>query len=250
LEQRPYCDQIHGLFTGNPQYDYKIEEFIDPPPLPDVKAENTPPPEDEQAEDDEENGGAGEEDEEGNDDEDGGGQGQDDDEKGVEGGDDENGDNDQSLSKKPKVPQKIRRIIAVKELTRLAAFVSDIEQLCRIVPRGHYLLEHDKLVKNQFFQGLSLQNAGKLTQYLHARPRMEKPKLNTTFTDCFDCLDPIIDDIPQGVWTIKHEPLLDLIVGANLLYPGFNYYHKAQTPTFGQYYFGTGERNLNLCFML
>jgi len=62
-----------------------------------------------------------------------------------------------------------------------------------------------------------------------------------------DFLDIVDEDILKGSWSLQATPQ---VVIRNLLWPGFFFYHIPGTPTFGHCYFGSGDKNVNLGFML
>jgi radial spoke head protein 9 len=142
----------------------------------------------------------------------------------------------------------------LREASRLAAFIEDVDYNCRLAPRGALILdEHSNVVPNRTFEGLTKSEAGKLSNYFHARPSSNEKKslLEKEGTNLdVDFLDSVVKDIPQGVWVFKYDPLLQLVTAFNLLYEGFVFYHKPGTPIYGQSYFGSGERNDDLCFLL
>eukprot|EP00906_Rhabdomonas_costata_P038991 RCo055194 len=242
--QRIYCSKLRGVFFGNPQYEYKIEEPVPEPPAPEPSAEAEQPAdvpaspsavEEDEAEEKEEGDEGSPED----------GNGEEEGEEGEEEGG-EDGDEDG----KPKKPEKKKkRVIAFQETVRLSYFIEQVEYTCSVVPRGAYLLnELGVVIPNKFFEGLSWHAAGKLSQYCHTRRALSGAARRSE--DPFDFMETIDGDVPGGVWSVKFEPLLNLVVGSNLLYPGFTFYHRPESSEYGQFYFGDGQQNLDLCFML
>jgi radial spoke head protein 9 len=146
--------------------------------------------------------------------------------------------------------------ITVKEEDRLALVV---EKLCHdvvIVPRGAYKRDMDGLVQpNRMFEGLSPTEATRFTSYLHFR---EPELLNTKsllekadLDPALDFLDPIDSDIPAGgAWSMQQENGGQLIVFRSLHWLGFTFFHTPLTKSYGYIYVGTGEKNLDLPFML
>lgn len=239
--QRVYCSKLRGVFFGNPQYEYKIEEPVpEPPPveptpgsdLDSGKSEEAAPAAEEPTEEDE------------------------DEEKPEDGAEEETPEEEQEAAEdeedegKPKKPEKKKmRVIAFQETVRLSYFIEQVEYSCSVVPRGAYLLnEKGAVIPNKFFEGLSSVAAGKLSQYCHTRPLITAETQKSE--DPFDFMETIDADVPGGVWTLKFEPVMSVVVGSNLLYPGFTFYHRPGTPDYGQFYFGDGQQNLDLCFML
>ncbi|XP_011932631.1 PREDICTED: radial spoke head protein 9 homolog [Cercocebus atys] len=104
------------------------------------------------------------------------------------------------------------------------------------------------------FLGLSLSEAKKLSSYFHFREPVELK--NKTLLEKAD-LDPSLDfmdslehDIPKGSWSIQMERGNALVVLRSLLWPGLTFYHAPRTKHYGYIYVGTGEKNMDLPFML
>jgi len=235
--QAEYCKQLRGVLIGNPQYEYKIEELVPDIPIAEDKIEAADhTPKEDEAKDDDEAEEEEQEEEDKPEDEEAAEEDAPAEEEAVE------EEAPKKVDKKPK-----KQIVSIQETTRLAFFVEQVDFNCSCVPRGAYLLnESDMVVPNKFFEGLSDHDAGKLSSYCHTRPMQNAQK----GTDCFDFMDTLDQDVPRGVWTLKFEPILGLVVGANLLYPGLTFYHKPSSNTYGQYYFGDGQQNFDLPFML
>eukprot|EP01002_Notosolenus_urceolatus_P007706 NODE_3056_length_987_cov_18.988273_g2554_i0.p1 GENE.NODE_3056_length_987_cov_18.988273_g2554_i0~~NODE_3056_length_987_cov_18.988273_g2554_i0.p1 ORF type:complete len:280 (-),score=72.90 NODE_3056_length_987_cov_18.988273_g2554_i0:96-935(-) len=145
-------------------------------------------------------------------------------------------------------------LITVPESVRLAYVVGDIDHHCRLAPRGAFQKDpHGNVVQNPTYVGLSHNDAGKLGSYFHLRPYdIDSEGLLATehLQKSLHFLEPISSDIPQGIWSLRLEPVSNLVVAANLLYEGFVFYSKPGAPQFGQYYFGDGTKNDDLPFML
>ena len=72
-----------------------------------------------------------------------------------------------------------------------------------------------------------------------------------TYNHLSDCLAPLSEDCPQGIWTVKYDATLGVVSVQNLFYPGSLFYYVPESANrFGQLYFGTGERCLDVCFQL
>ncbi|XP_014786874.1 radial spoke head protein 9 homolog isoform X2 [Octopus bimaculoides] len=143
----------------------------------------------------------------------------------------------------------------VKEEDRLASVVLDIDDDVRIVPRGSFMYTPTgKVVLNPSFKGLFANDASKLYSYMHFRPAVllsKKPIIERSNMDrSLDFMDIIEDDIPKGCWSFQFERGCGMVVIRSLLWPGYTFFTKPGTPKFGSLYFGTGEKNLDLPFML
>ena len=60
---------------------------------------------------------------------------------------------------------------------------------------------------------------------------------------------PQLSVVP-GSWSIQMERGNALVVLRSLLWPGLTFYHAPRTKNYGYIYVGTGEKNMDLPFML
>lgn len=147
-------------------------------------------------------------------------------------------------------------VVMVKEEDRLAIVVENVCRDVSIVPRGAFLRTPvGEVIKNKAFEGLSVTEVSRLSSYFHFRDPIllhQKSLLEQADLDkAIDFLDPIISDIPRnGSWSIQAERGSSLIVLRSLHWLGFTFYHVPNTNIYGYAYFGTGEKNLDLPFML
>jgi len=239
-----YCEQIRGRFWGLPDFEYKVKEEM-PEPDPDVAP--APPPK-EAAEEEEEK----EEEEPADEEED---KGEEEGEGGAEGAEGEGAEDEAAAPKKKK---KRFMLVCTRESTRLAHFVAQHDFHCQVVPHGQYMLTSQdparplSVAVNQTWEGLQPTEADDLASYLHFRPPTGAVAKcpGRVFNSALDFMEGIDTDIPSGVWSLQYDPGLGIVVGKNLLFQGSLFYHRPRTAVFGQYYFGSGQRNLDLCFML
>ncbi|XP_048153884.1 radial spoke head protein 9 homolog [Corvus hawaiiensis] len=143
----------------------------------------------------------------------------------------------------------------IKEEARLIATIEQIDREVGIVPRGAFVKTPlGSVHENRHFEGLSLLEAKKLSSYFHFtepvnlknKTLLEKADLDPST----DFLDSLEHDIPQGSWSIQLEKGGTVVVLRSLLWLGLTFYHVPMTKQFGYVYFGTGEKNLDLPFML
>ncbi|XP_055649051.1 radial spoke head protein 9 homolog [Falco peregrinus] len=107
------------------------------------------------------------------------------------------------------------------------------------------------------FAGLSLMEAKKLSSYFHFtepvnlknKTLLEKADLDPS-TDFLDSLEHDIPTRLQGSWTVQLEKGGTVVVLRSLLRLGLMFYHVPMTEQYGYVCFGTGEKNLDLPFML
>ncbi|KAK3597405.1 hypothetical protein CHS0354_040135 [Potamilus streckersoni] len=145
--------------------------------------------------------------------------------------------------------------INIKEEDRLSSVIADIDEDVRIVPRAAFIktpLAH--VIPNRSFEGLTVSESAKLCNYMHFRhPKLllEKSLLQRANLDkAIDFLDTLEEDIPKGSWSMQFERGSGLLTLRSLLWQGYVFYHIPGTRKFGSVYMGTGEKNLDLPFML
>ncbi|NWR86487.1 RSPH9 protein, partial [Furnarius figulus] len=145
----------------------------------------------------------------------------------------------------------------IKEETRLLATIEQIDKAVGIVPRGAFVKTPlGSVHENRHFEGLSLAEAKKLGSYFHFtepanlknKTLLEKANLDPST----DFLDSLEHDIPhgKGSWSVQVEKGGAVVVLRSLLWLGLTFYHVPMTKQYGYVYFGTGEKNTDLPFML
>ncbi|XP_038032950.1 radial spoke head protein 9 homolog isoform X2 [Anas platyrhynchos] len=145
--------------------------------------------------------------------------------------------------------------LVIKEEDRLIATIDQIDRAVGIVPRGAFVKTPlGSVHENRNFEGLSLTEAKKLSSYFHfTEPSNLKNKTlleKANWDPSTDFLDSLEHDIPPGSWTVQPEKGGAVVVLRSLLWPGLTFYHVPMTKQYGYVYFGTGEKNLDLPFML
>jgi len=167
--------------------------------------------------------------------------------------DDGNGDDDGDDGNKK---SKGKPSVSITEEKRLVRLVQSIDHDTSVVPRGAFVFTADNsVVANTAFQGLNAVEAGSLASYGHLRhaeslPRkslLEREHLSKTL----DFLDTLREDTPNGLsWTLRRDPMSNLVTIRSLLWPGAFAYHVAHTTNYGFVYFGFGEKNIDIGFSL
>ncbi|XP_068816861.1 radial spoke head protein 9 homolog [Capricornis sumatraensis] len=130
-----------------------------------------------------------------------------------------------------------------------------IDKAVAVIPRGAlFKTPFGPINVNRTFEGLSLSEAKKLSSYFHFREPVElknKTLLEKAELDpSLDFMDSLEHDIPKGSWSVQMERGNALVVLRSLLWPGLTFYHAPRTKNYGYIYVGTGEKNLDLPFML
>ncbi|KAK7815525.1 hypothetical protein U0070_005637 [Myodes glareolus] len=146
-------------------------------------------------------------------------------------------------------------VVQIKEETRLVSIIDQIDKAVAIIPRGALFKTPFGVTHvNRTFEGLPLSEIRKLSSYFHFREAidlknktlLEKADLNPSL----DFMDSLEYDIPKGSWSIQMERGNALVVLRSLLWPGLTFYHAPRSKNYGYIYVGTGEKNMDLPFML
>ena len=94
-----------------------------------------------------------------------------------------------------------------------------------------------------------------LKNYFHFRSGYDINQENIvergeTFVDSIDIFDSIAKDTPVGSWSIQAERSGAVSIIKSFLWPGHVFFHAPEEIKWGNFYYGTGQRNANLAFML
>lgn len=124
-----------------------------------------------------------------------------------------------------KVPPK-----ELTEIDRVNYVVNAIETDCQIAPVGAYKMTASHQVRrNEAFKGLTPEQSLSTGSYLHFRNVLDdgKKKQLDLPSAPFDALflEGIKGDQPNGCWNFQHDLGKQTVLGRNLLWPGFNFYH-------------------------
>jgi radial spoke head protein 9 len=141
------------------------------------------------------------------------------------------------------------------EADRLSQILQEIDFDTAAVPKGsHALNEAHMVVPSSDFKGLGLTEAKSLASYVHFRPPTSVACLRalarTDVQFYSNFLDPLKEDLPKGCWAVRQDPAVSLVTLRSLAWPGYVAYHIPGTVKFGGLYFGYGQRNRDLPFIL
>jgi radial spoke head protein 9 len=244
-QQVEFSAQIRGPFMGDPKYEYKLQKDI-PPEEPAAVDPAAKAAEEaalaEKADDEEpleEDGEGGEEGDEAGD--------------AADAAPEEDGEGDEE--KKPVKRRPKFQIITMTEASRLSYFIIEHDRACRLVPRGSVLRGSDNvIVKNRGFKGMTVEEAVQLRNYFkhveHYDLKSNARLFEENFAASRDFLKSVADDVPNGIWALKYDDATGVVTLHNLLFLGSMFYYKSGSPSYGNVYVGTGERNLDMLFML
>lgn len=188
---------------------------------------------------------------------------------------DEDGASDADEDGEEGKPKKRVKKVTIVEEKRLTAVVCDIDENASVVPRGGLMLTAEHAVlDNPSFGGLALADSGKLSSFLHVRqPKVAQKRSmleQAGLSKTLDFLDTLAEDVPKGLrislslprslsltpteisemWSINVDKISGVAVVKSLLWQGSVAYAIAGTSHFGNVYLGTGEKSLDLAFIL
>lgn len=168
--------------------------------------------------------------------------------EGEEGGDAEaeGEEGDAAQADKPK---------KLTEADRLAYVVAEIDGATSVVPKGaHALSEAHTVVTSNSFKGLGLTEAEQLKNYVHFRApssiASQRALARSDVQFYADFLDPLEADLPLGCWVSRRDHSVDLVTLRSLSWPGYIAYHIPNTKKYGGLYYGYGQKNRDLPFLL
>jgi len=144
---------------------------------------------------------------------------------------------------------------SLTELDRLSQVVQEIDFDTAAVPKGAYALSESHLVvPSTDFKGLGLTEAKDLSSYVHFRPPTSVACLRalarTDVQFYKNFLDPLTDDLPKGCWAVRQDPSVSLVTLRSLAWPGYCSFTVPGSNKFGGLYFGYGQKNRDLPFIL
>ncbi|KAE8600135.1 hypothetical protein XENTR_v10013090 [Xenopus tropicalis] len=143
----------------------------------------------------------------------------------------------------------------IKEEVRLTGTIAMIDREAAVAPRGAYIRNPlGQVIVNHSFRGLEVSEGKKLSSYFHFTPSLNPKKKSllekAALDPSIDFLDSLEHDIPRGSWSLQLEQGDSVLILRSLLWLGMTFYHVPLTPLHGHLYIGTGERNLDLPFMI
>lgn len=143
-------------------------------------------------------------------------------------------------------------VFTIKEEERLAAVVHNITGEF-VAPRRAFMKSPEGCVtRNPSYRGLNESETAHMTNWFHFRSTQNKQqdvKQLAHVDPAIDFMDTIEDDIPVGVWSVQNEKGCNVTM-RNLKWVGLIGFAVPNSARFGCAYFGTGEPNYDLPFML
>jgi radial spoke head protein 9 len=139
----------------------------------------------------------------------------------------------------------------VEEVTRLAVMVSMIDMECAMLPAGALVMQPGGKVEGSLtFKGLDYAKATTLKSYVFINQPKEVSVNADAVTASTDFLTPCDEMVPKGALVCKFDESMNVVSWRSLVYEGFVGYSVVGAPMHGYCYFGTGQKNADLAFML
>jgi len=141
------------------------------------------------------------------------------------------------------------------EKHRLSYVVRQIDDNVSIVPRGAYIVTPShRVLKNPAYEGLSHSMSSSLKSFFHFRQPVTLKSIGALerkgLVKATDFLDPIAGDLPFGCWSMKQNASKTCVTLSSLRFPGFHFFSRINSSSFGGAYFGNGIENTDLIFMI
>mmetsp|Transcript_160428 Transcript_160428/g.389570 ORF Transcript_160428/g.389570 Transcript_160428/m.389570 type:complete len:277 (+) Transcript_160428:63-893(+) len=141
------------------------------------------------------------------------------------------------------------------EVHRLAHAVRAIDRDTAVVPRGAFLVTAThNVVRNTGFTGLDSTAGASLDNYFHYREPINLARKTALeragMVQSTDFLDPLSEDAPRGIWAVRVDRAAGVATLRSLSWPGYFFFHELGTGNFGGAYFGYGQANGDIGFMV
>jgi len=139
----------------------------------------------------------------------------------------------------------------VDEVTRLAVMVSTIDTECAMMPAGALIKQPSGNVEDsQTYKGLPYSKAISLKSFVYLNKPKEVSVNADAVTAATDFLASCDDVVPKGALVSKFDEALNVVTWRSLQYEGFFAYTMVGAPMHGYCYFGSGQKNADIAFML
>jgi len=141
--------------------------------------------------------------------------------------------------------------VSVDEITRIAVMVSEIDTSCAMLPAGALIKQPSgKVEDSPTYKGLPYSKATSLKSYVFVNKPKDVSVNADAVTASTDFLTSCDDAVPKGKLVCKFDESTNVVVWRSLEYEGFFGYSMVGGPMQGYCYFGSGQMNPDLAFML
>jgi len=137
------------------------------------------------------------------------------------------------------------------EVTRLAVIVETIDAEAAMAPAGALSMSSTgAVVDNRAYTGIDKPAAMSAAGYVFVNKSRPKDALASSAKKSLDFLVSCDELVPKGALSPTFDEASGSIVVRNLVWPGFMAYTYPGVNYWGYCYFGTGEKNADIAFML
>jgi len=142
--------------------------------------------------------------------------------------------------------------VTVDELLRLAIMVETIDTEAAMCPVGALAMSATgDVAKNPSFSGIDKATAMSASGYVFVNKTKPKDTLAPAAKNALDFLVSCDDFVPKGALCPHYDEATGAVTVRNLVWPGFlAYTFPEMGGMWGYCYFGTGEKNVDIAFML
>jgi len=141
--------------------------------------------------------------------------------------------------------------VTVDEVLRLAVIVETIDNDAAMAPVGALSMSATGAVTgNPVFVGNEKSTAMAAAGYVFINKSKPKDALATPAAKSMNFLASCDDLVPKGALCCSYDEAMSVVTVRNLVWPGFIAYNSPSMPNWGYCYFGTGEKNADIAFML
>ncbi|PRP72787.1 hypothetical protein PROFUN_07687 [Planoprotostelium fungivorum] len=158
----------------------------------------------------------------------------------------EDEEDEENSQKPPESDKKSNKTVIINEEKRLAYLISQIDKDTSVVPRGAFTIGSQHEVReNHSFHGLTVAQSTELAYYFHLRQPEKLPRKTLLEREghvkIIDFADNIAEDVPH---------VTNVVTIRSLLWPGYFAFAVSNSPVYGSVYFGFGEKNDDIGFLL
>ena len=134
---------------------------------------------------------------------------------------------------------------------RLAVMVGTIDSEAAMAPEGALCMTPTgAIAASPAFAGSTKETACSASGYVFVNQKKPVDALATTATKAADCLVSCETLVPKGALCTSVDEANGCVLVRNLVWPGFVAYTWLGAPFWGYAYFGSGQKNADIAFML
>lgn len=146
------------------------------------------------------------------------------------------------------------KAITFIEVHRLLNLIQKIDNDTAVIPKDSIICNGLELQENLLYKGLTADESYDLLNYYHLVPSESPLKSNvvgkTGTINIAAFLDSLSEDKPKGLWAITYNPCKSVTLLRNLQWEGYFSFVVTDKPIYGGCYWGYGQPEDDLVFMI